>query len=163
MKSKKGAIQLTLEQLTKLILLSVIIILVFIPLGANLYGYYFPGIDKELKQSLKTLITEAEDLKTDIEKHGAINPSIPAQVYLQKDTRVIAYESNEKEAPRKCKTKSCLCIFQIKENRDLFACKILKGVQIENTQIIAEANSTGLFTINMAAEEKGNNIILQIT
>ena len=69
MKSKKGAIQLTLEQLTKLILLSVIIILVFIPLGANLYGYYFPGIDKELKQSLKTLITEAEDLKTDIEKH----------------------------------------------------------------------------------------------
>ena len=163
MKSKKGAMQLTLEQLTKLILLSVIIILVFVPLGTNLYGYYFPGIDKDLKQSLNTLVTEAEDLKTDIEKHGATNPSITIPTYLQEDVRVMAYAPNEASAPRKCNTKSCFCIFQEKDNRELFACKILKGTQIESTQIIAEAESTGLVTINMAATTEDNNIILQIT
>ena len=160
MKSKKGALPLTLEQLTKLILLSIIIILVFIPLGTKLYGFYFPSIDKELKKSLNQLVTEAEDLKNDIEKHGITNSSINIPTYLKGDTKFRAYESDSDE--KKCKKKPCFCIFQEKDDRELSACKILKGVMVGNALTI-ESTSTGIMNINMAAEKVNNKIIIQIT
>ena len=168
MKSKKGALQLTLEQISKLILLSVIIILVFIPLGTNLYSFYFPSIDKELKKSLNTLVTEAEDLKTDIEEHGATNPKITIPTYLKDDTRVMAYTSDSKiyeseQIKRKCNKESCLCIFQEKGGKELSACKIIKGIELSDTQLVIESGSTGVKNIEMVAEKRDNNIIIQIT
>ena len=160
MKSKKGALSLTLEQLTKLILLSIIIILVFIPLGTKLYGYYFPGIDSELKKSLNILVKEAEDLRIDIEEHSAINPNIIIPIYLMEGTKVIAYPSSD-GTPMKCKTKSCFCIFQTKNKRELSSCKALDGINIEKIETM-ESASTGIENINMTAKGNGDNIILEI-
>ena len=172
MKSKKGAMQLTLEQLTKLILLSVIIILVFIPLGTKLYGYYFPSIDHELKKSLNILVIEAEDLGTDIEKHGVKNPSIIVPIYLVEDSMIIAYVPTPSAetnlwphikvitAKKDCK-KSCFCIFQEKDNKVLHYCKRLNRLKIKNTNWI-KAESTGINNIEIIAEGTSNNILLEI-
>ena len=112
LKSKKGALPLTLEQLTKLILFSIILFLVFIPLGVKLYNFYFPSIDKELKKTLNDLVLEAEDLRTDIEVHGINNPKITVPSYLVKGVEVISYEPGAEGTPKKCRSHSCICIFQ---------------------------------------------------
>lgn len=163
MKSKKGAMQLTLEQLSKLILLSVIVLLVFVPLGSKLFGYYFPSVDEDLKKSLNNLVEEAEDLKKDIEEHGAINPKITIPTYLKEDTRVMAYKSDSEFSPPKCKKKVCLCIFQEKEGKEISACKQLKGVEVVGTTQVIESGSTGVKNIEMSAEKINNDIIIQIT
>ena len=104
-KSKKGAFILALEEQIKLILLIIIILLVFVPLGKALYDFYFPGVDKELKSSIKVLVSEANDLKKDIEKRGMVSPTILVPTYLEKETIITAYSANNDE--QKCKNHAC--------------------------------------------------------
>ena len=89
-RSKKGAFILALEEQIKLILLVIIVLLVFLPLGKALYDFYFPGVDKELKNSIIALTSEAQDLKKDIQERGIENPSIIVPTYLEKDTIITA-------------------------------------------------------------------------
>ena len=163
MKSKKGALPLTLEQLTKLILLSIIMFLVFIPLGVKLYAYYFPSVDKDLKKSLNQLVIEAEDLRQDIKKNRIDNPEIIVPVFLKSDSRLMAYSPEESYI--KCNKKSCLCIFQTKEgmDRELSVCKILKGISIKSTKSVSEPGSTGTYNFHMMVKKEESDIVLEIT
>lgn len=162
MKSKKGALPLTLEQLTKLILLSIIMFLVFIPLGVKLYAYYFPSVDKDLRKTLDQLVIEAEDLGQDIKKDRIDNPEITVPIFLKKDSRIMAYDSEN--AYIKCHKKSCLCIFQIKKgiDRELSVCKILKGVSFKKEQIVKEPEISGTYNIHMVAKKEEGDIFLEI-
>ena len=158
-KSKKGAFILALEEQIKLILLIIIILLVFVPLGKALYDFYFPGVDKELKSSIKVLVSEANDLKKDIEKRGMVSPTILVPTYLEKETIITAYSANNDE--QKCKNHACFCIYQTKNERKLSFCKQIKDMNILNTKTI-EGKSGGLINLKLLAEEKEKEIFIQL-
>ena len=126
--------------------------MVFIPLGKTLYDFYFPGVDKELKSSIKVLASEANDLKKDIEKRGMSKPTILVPTYLEKDAKIMAYPSDNDE--KKCKKNPCFCIYQTKNEKKLSFCKQLRGMDVINIITIEIASSGGLINIELLAEEK---------
>ena len=162
-RSKKGAFILALEEQIKLILLVIIVLLVFLPLGKALYDFYLPGVDKELKNSIIALTSEAQDLKKDIQERGIENPSIIVPTYLEKDTIITAYTKDDANSEKKCKKNACFCIYQTKDEKTLSFCQPIKGITLEETREIAEGKANKLINIELNAEEKDNKILLYIT
>ena len=163
MKSKKGALSLSLKEMIEIILLSVILVTFLIPVTIETISLFTSDVDKDLKRSLNRLVTEMEDLKNDIKKHGKTNPYISVPIDLEKNAIIMTYEPNSELAPRKCKKKSCICAFQEIGDIELSTCKKIKGVQLENTQTIIGYDSGGVTYVSMTAEEINNKIIIQIT
>jgi hypothetical protein len=159
--SKKAGFVFSLEQIVKLTLLMIVVLFVFIPLGMAIYDFYFPSIDKELKNSIEKIALEIEDLKKDVFKRNQETSSFTSPIYILADSYIIAYDSKDKGLPGVCKSRSCVCAYQSKGEREIVSCKRINEVSFSPSEHnLARRGLERFVSVDMSIRKEDEKMVL---
>ena len=83
-------------------------------------------------------------------------------VYLSKNVFNFYVKDPSNNDEKKCKKNPCFCIYQTKNEKKLSFCKQLRGIDVINIKTIEIESNGGLINIELLAEEKNKQIILEL-